>query len=388
MSCSTTTCVSVLTPPGRGAVATLVVSGPLAVRVVTGMFHAVRGRAFDTLPLDQIAFGRWQSSEAGEEVVVCRRRHDRVEVHCHGGHVAAERIAQSLAAAGCRRIDWPQWIELTEPDPIRADALIALAGATTSRTAAVLLDQASGTLRAALDALTSELDAGQTDRTLARLDDLLALAGVGRHLVEPYRVVLAGPPNVGKSSLINALLGYARAIVHDAPGTTRDAVSELAALDGWGVQLTDTAGQRSGAAALEAAGIQLARRRLEQADLVVLVFDAQCQSPLDADHELLAAWPNALVVANKCDLLSAQPAPEWLQSALLVSAQKGTNVAELARRIVERLVPRPPRSGEPVPFAPAQVDALSRARDLLAAGQVVQALQCVRALDTRPSGEC
>ena len=104
---------------------------------------------------------------------------------------------------------------------------------------------------------------------------LLARADLGRHLVRPWSVVLAGPVNVGKSSLINALAGYGRSIVHHAPGTTRDAVTAATAIDGWPVELCDTAGLRPAATPVERAGIERAQERLAQADLAVLVFDRE-----------------------------------------------------------------------------------------------------------------
>ena len=92
------------------------------------------------------------------------------------------------------------------------------------------------------------------------------MAPLGLHLARPWQVVVAGPPNVGKSSLINALAGYPRAIVHWAPGTTRDAVTVETVLDGWPVELCDTAGLRTAGDAVERAGIELARRKMAQAE--------------------------------------------------------------------------------------------------------------------------
>jgi small GTP-binding protein len=114
---------------------------------------------------------------------------------------------------------------------------------------------------------------------------------------------------VGKSSLINALVGYQRSIVFDEPGTTRDVVTAETALDGWPIQFIDTAGLRdSDADDLEAAGIALARQQLDAADLRLLVLDTS--QPRNADDErLLDEWTDALVIANKCDLPSAWLGP-------------------------------------------------------------------------------
>src|SRR6185503_7750192 len=104
---------------------------------------------------------------------------------------------------------------------------------------------------------------------------LLALAEVGLHLTTPWRVVFAGPPNVGKSSLVNALLGYPRAIVYDQPGTTRDVLTASTAFDGWPFELRDTAGLRDGISldSVEVEGVARARAQIATADLVVFVHD-------------------------------------------------------------------------------------------------------------------
>ena len=223
----------------------------------------------------------------GEEIVVCRTRAERVEIHCHGGDVAAAAIIASLVERGCQQIEWQQWVRASEPDAIAAAARIALARAPTARVASILCDQHAGALRAALDAIDAQIARGELTAARAGVDRLLARWELGRRLVEPWRVVLAGPPNVGKSSLINALVGYERAIVHSTPGTTRDVVSAATAFDGWPVELSDTAGLRSSVEPLETAGMGLARGAMQVADLVVLVRDAS-KSPSDEERR----WHN------------------------------------------------------------------------------------------------
>ncbi len=198
------------------------------------------------------------------------------------------------------------------------------------------------------------------------VEGLLTRAPAGCHLVEPWKVVLAGRPNVGKSSLVNALVGYQRAVVHPAAGTTRDVVSAATAIDGWSIELSDTAGQHAAAEPLEAASMQVARERLAAADLVVLVFDAS--TGLTAGDEAIAAqWPAALRVWNKADLLGEGATTP--RRELLVSALDGRGLDALARAIVERLVPDPPAPGQAVPFISRQVDRLEELGRLLAAGE-------------------
>ena len=202
---------------------------------------------------------------------------------------------------------------------------------------------AQGALRQALDEITKHVAAGDVTLSLAEIDALLDQAPVGLHLVEPWRVVLAGRPNVGKSSLINALVGYERAIVHATPGTTRDLVTAAAALDGWPVELTDTAGLHASDDALEQAGMSLARERLQRADLVVLVFDASSLW-LAEDEALARQWPTALCVFNKCDLLRPDDRND-VRPGRRTSAVSGQGIEELGRDISERLVSEPPSAG-------------------------------------------
>jgi tRNA modification GTPase len=360
--------VVLLTGPGRAAVASLLVEGPRATEIVAGLFHPAGRRPLGQYACGRIVFGRWQSPDEGEEIVVCRRAADRIEIHCHGGQAAAAAIIGSLVAAGCREWNWRDWTRDQAPDPIAAEAAIALAGAPTERTAMILLDQQQGALGRALDDLAARLAAGDAPGALARIERLLGWSALGAHLVSPWKVVLAGRPNVGKSSLINALLGYQRAIVHATPGTTRDVVTATTAVDGWPIELADTAGLRASGDALEAAGIERARQMLRAADLVVFVFDATAADEPD-QHELRSEWPAALRVLNKCDL--AAPGDE--RPGLRTSALQGHGVDELARAIAARLVPAAPPTGEAVPFLPEHVQALVEARAALAGGDTAGA---------------
>ena len=256
------------------------IEGPGATAAVQSQFRARSGRPLAAFPPDRLAVGRF-GGDRGEEVVVRRRADDAVELHCHGGLAAVAMIEGALMAAGCQRVAWRDWAAARHADPIAAAALTALADARTQRTAAILLDQYHGALSRAMDEIRQAIDCGRDDAARRQIDALLGRADLGRHLVQPWRVVLAGRVNVGKSSLINALAGYGRSIVHPSPGTTRDAVTVTTAIDGWPVELCDTAGLRSVGEEMgrlrpvERAGIELARARLAQADLAILVFDQQ-----------------------------------------------------------------------------------------------------------------
>jgi tRNA modification GTPase len=357
-----------LTPPGRGALATLLVEGPGALRAVAAHFRTRGGGRLTPHADGRLAIGRF-GAEPGEEVVVRCHSARAVEVHCHGGRAAAAMIEELLVCSGCQPLEWRQWLAGQDGDSFATAAQLALAEARTQRTAAILLDQYHGALRRAIEAVRAAAQRQQWQAAREQIDLLLDRAPLGRRLVEPWRVVVAGRPNVGKSSLINALVGYDRSIVHPTAGTTRDVVTTRTAVDGWPVLLADTAGLTYGSDAVERAGIDLARQQIAAADLVLLVFD-QSAAWSAADDALLAAWPAALVIHNKSDVALASAAAR--PAGLSLSALTRQGLDALTGQIGDRLVPRPPPPGAAVPFAEDQVEALQRMRQELgiAAGGV------------------
>lgn len=370
--------VAVLTPPGRGAVATVAVSGMGATAVVDKLFSPASGRTLAEAVIGQILFGRW-GGFAGEELVACRHSDDEVEIHCHGGEAAVSSVLASLVDRGCRQVDWPEWIRRRTGNLIADQAIEALAQATTLRCSAVLLDQFHGALAHELELCASLLETGDdtsSQTAESRLRLLAKRANVGRHLIEPFRVVVAGKPNVGKSSLVNALAGYERSIVYDQPGTTRDVVNVRTAVDGWPVELSDTAGLRASGDALEAAGVQLALERMAAADLCLLVFDAS-EAWVDSDAELAGQWSDAVVVYNKSDLaLPPAEAPE----GMITSAIHGQGIDELFRVIGNRLVPDQPLPGAAVPFVALHEEVIGEVVRRLQTGERPEAARLLRKL--------
>ncbi len=381
------TTVVELTPTGRAAVAVLLVAGPRAVEAVEACFAAGSGRRLADLPPGRIVVGRWGGA-TGEQLVVCRRSDTRVEVHCHGGPAAVRAVIDSLVARGCAHSRWEDWLPGAEADPVRVAARLALADAPTARTAAVLVDQYEGTLAAAIRRAHDALLADRWPEASAAIDAILAWSKLGRHLTAPWRVVLVGRTNVGKSSLINALAGYTRAIVCALPGTTRDVVTLATAIDGWPVELADTAGTGPIGDELDAAAARHAAAAQEGADLVVAVEEASesanlelgrrsalPQAPGGAELGAHCARPQppearvtrTLRVVNKVDLVASRDqltsvADAESTGAVLTSALTGEGMAELAAAIGRRLVPSAPTPGTAVPFTEAQVTSLAAAR--------------------------
>ncbi len=373
----------VLTPSGRGAVAVVTVEGKEAVAFVGRYFQAANQRKLNSQPLGRIVYGHWGGhwgERDGEDLVVCRRNEKSLEIHCHGGRQSSAQIVADLTDAGCVAIDAEQWLAGQHDCPMTAAAHAAMAQATTLRTATILLDQYHGALRREIEAIVAELADGKQKEAITRLESLLQYAKLGQHLTEPWRVVIAGQPNVGKSSLINALVGYERAIVFDQPGTTRDVVSATTAIEGWPVELSDTAGLHETTDRIETAGIGLAREHLADADLVVWVLDAT-----ESDvHEKSSAWPLAeqqaqavgvsldagrtQIVINKIDLASG----EDLQG-LGTCAITGTGIESLLAAIATHLVPSTPSPGAAVPFAATHLEAIKTALSAANLGKLAPA---------------
>ncbi len=367
MSASGITRACLLTPSGRGAVAVVVVDGSESMTSVGRYFLAANGRLLDEQPLERIVYGHW-GGPGGEDLVVCRRSNDTLEIHCHGGSQSSSQIVADLSDAGCTVIESKEWMSSHDACPLAASAHLALTQATTLRTATLLLAQYHGALRSEIETLAAECEASNTHAGIARLQHLLRYAEFGQHLTKPWRVVIAGRPNVGKSSLINALVGYERAIVFDRPGTTRDVVSSTTAIDGWPVELSDTAGLHKTTDPLETAGIKLAREQLLAADLVLWVLDAVVvSSPSDCSKWDLAQQQADAVgvrldrektrlVLNKVDLTEILTHADPL--SVETCALTGVGIDQLLSTIARRLVPTVPPPGAAVPFTAAQVRAL------------------------------
>jgi tRNA modification GTPase len=350
--------------------------------VIRGLFRPLSGAE---LPDSPRAGQFWLGQVTGEiaEQVVLGVRHGLptpwLELHCHGGREGVHYLHQLLQSRGLVPCGWQEFLARGGDDVLRTAAAVALTETTTARTAAVVLDQYHGAFGAALDSIAADLAAGKIDSARALLTSLFRYAPLGRRLTTPWRVVLAGAPNVGKSSLLNALAGFQRSIVSPTPGTTRDVVTLRTALDGWPVELADTAGVRDGAEALEEQGVGMARATAAAADLCLWVLDASA-TPVRPGPDVgrVQCVVNKIDLPPAWDLGSAGDAPG-------VSARTGTGLEDLCRRVAKWLVPEPPAAGAAVPFTPRLAATVEHALQALQAGQPEQADELLRQAKVRPA---
>ena len=340
------TIAAIATAPGRGGVAVVRVSGSEAFGIaerLTGKREEGRG----------IRVGRIANVDAGV-ILSFKAPHsytgeDVVEFQCHGGTVTPRRVLEACLAAGARLARRGEFTERAflngKLDYGQAESVLDLIDAKTARAADAALEGLSGCRRRecralyeqALDLSTRlehalDIDEGelppdflpsvnsQLSTLNSQLRAAISKAAEGRLLKSGALVVLAGPPNAGKSSLLNALLEENRAIVSDVPGTTRDSIEAWIDLDGWPVRLVDTAGLRETKDAVEVEGVRRSEELLSKADLVLWLGDSPSVSRLPS---------SVLKLHPKCDLGRGE--------GLNVSSKTGEGLEDLKRAIVAKL---------------------------------------------------
>jgi len=414
------TIAAVATPPGSGGVGIVRLSGPRAAQVARTLFRPAAASFRDFTPR-QLHHGRLvspahhddpeslENEDILDEVLAVLMPgpnsftgEDVVEFHCHGGRAILAAVLETVLAQGCRLAERGEFtrraflngrLDLSQAEAV-AEAIAApgreglrLAQARLSGRLGRQIDELRARLLACKQLLCLALDFPEDDVEEASPDELDAqlapveqaihglLAGYERARAwrEGVLAVLAGLVNAGKSSLLNALLGFERAIVTPEPGTTRDYLEEPLLLHGLPVRLVDTAGLRETGDIVERQGLERSRDLAAQADIVLLVHDATL--PLQPqERELLSTLrpEGVLALCNKADLLPQGAAPAAMQElrnlgveALACSAASGAGLEELATRLQQRLAGAPP-SGELAPNL-RQSRALALALEELAA---------------------
>jgi len=360
---STDTIVAPATPPGRGALSIVRLSGPLVPAIAAELLGALPAARFATRanfrgpPGTAIDHGialyfPAPHSYTGEHVL---------ELQGHGGAVIVEALIRRALELGARRAQAGEFTQRAylngKLDLAQAEAVADLIDATSESAARAALRSLEGEfsiqvralgaqlgnvrvqVEAAIDFADEELDVlpdlslrEQLQAAARQLSALLAKSTQGRLLTEGMTIVIAGPPNAGKSTLLNRLAGHEAAIVTDLPGTTRDLLRELIQLDGMPLHLIDTAGLRAQAGdAIEAEGIRRAEDAMARADRILFVIDAAADLHASAYAAELARLPAGVPVTlllNKIDLGAQAVTPDGIESIRL-SARTGEGLEML-----------------------------------------------------------
>lgn len=379
----------VLTGKGRGAVAVVHLYGAQA-EIILGL--CFRPASDSKLRPQQIRYGLWTGVDceklASESVVVTPISDDSFEIHCHGGAAAIERILNDLESQGCTVMESP--MKSLDSELLICEATDVLSRCTTARTAAIAMDQQRGSMLSWVRKLLRRF--GEKDWLSMVRDEAartLTFESVGKVLNHPFRVVLCGPPNVGKSSLLNRLVGYDRSITFDVAGTTRDILTASTVIDGWPIELIDTAGIRSKAGVIEQEGIDQAIQVANRADLLILVDEPKDQRD-DSFHSRLRetlqdrTFRSVLRILNKFDQCETGNDSLLNTYDYCVSALCGDGMDALTSGIVSPLNQVQPPPGAAVPVTNRQSQLL---RSIVKANEEeVQHQLLIRMIDeTTPS---
>jgi tRNA modification GTPase len=364
------TIAAISTPAGEGAIALVRISGPDAILIADRIFRG--NETASALPsqtqhlgeivdpeqkhaIDQVLLSvhRAPSSYTGENVV---------EISCHGGLLVTARILEACFRAGARAAQPGEFTERAflngKMDLTQAEAVMDLIRARSDLAMRSAQEQLAGRLGRAVEQIRRDLiellahveasidfpEEGITpaegsglrprlEAIIEKIRALLATAGSGRILREGLRVVIYGPANAGKSSLLNRLLGYERAIVHKEPGTTRDTIEETVNIRGIPIRLLDTAGLREVTDDVEREGIARTARSLEAADLVLQVVDRSGPTPPGWNQN--GADNHRILLLNKSDLPEH---PDWRDvEALRICCLSENGLAGLEQAIFGRI---------------------------------------------------
>jgi tRNA modification GTPase len=367
------TIAAISTPFGEGAIAVLRLSGTETVEIAGKIFRGKKPIA-ELVPRVQ-HFGMVMEGERKLDEVLLTifytphsyTGEDVVEIACHGGVLVTRRILEVLLRNGARPAEPGEFTQRAylnhKMDLTQAEAVMDLISAQTDLALRAASEQLEGRLgerirglreafieilahvEAYIDFPDEDIDPATGEKLLAKLEAaraeievLLATADRGKVLREGLRTVIYGAPNVGKSSLLNLLLGHERAIVSARPGTTRDVIEETINLQGLPIRLIDTAGVRQTEDEIEREGMKRTHRELQRADLALHVFDASQALLEQADGltlETVLGDERTLVVLNKCDL---HQHPAWREvDAVRISCLEGSGIEALTEAVMARV---------------------------------------------------
>ncbi len=377
----TDTIAAIATAPGTGGIGIIRISGPESAAILHRLFRPHRPHS--SFQSHRLYYGTIvdRNNVVLDEVLAVfmqaphtYTREDVVELHSHGSYLVLQAILTEVLAAGARVADSGEFTKRAflsgRIDLTRAEAVIDLLQARTDSGVRLAANQLQGALydeivsirdglvdilavvEVAIDFPEDDVEILEKDRLLSTLAEkveqplqrLIGLAEQGKIIREGVKVVIAGRPNVGKSSLLNGLLREDRALVTEIPGTTRDTIEELISVHGIPVHLVDTAGIRAHDDFVEELGIERARRKLQEADLVLFVVDASVElTGPDLELYRFLEEKKRIVVLNKLDIADVTQAdrierafPDDVQ--VRIAARRGTGLDDLLDAIYQQIL--------------------------------------------------
>jgi len=397
------TIAAISTPIGHGGIGIVRLSGKEAVMMADRIFSSPKNKKLTATPSHRILYG-YIINPSNEEVVdealvsVMKSpntytREDIVEINCHGGAVPLKRVLELLIEGGARLAEPGEFTKRAflngRIDLVQSEAVLDIINSLTEQSRKAALEQLRGGLSGKIEAARNKMvdltaivetfidfpdediePASQKEleeraaEIQRHLKELIQNARHGRVLREGLKTAIIGRPNVGKSSLLNALLEQDRVIVTEMPGTTRDVIEEYLDINGFPVRIMDTAGIREAIDIAESEGVARSLRAMKDADLVLLVLDGS-NSLHDTDLELIekSSSGHSILVLNKSDLPSeiAQGSLPNDRPAVKISALKGTGLDELKNEIVRTSLQEAAGTGDAIATNIRHIKAIERA---------------------------
>jgi len=373
------TIAAISTPLGEGGIGIVRLSGKNSIEIAENIFSSPKKRTLQNMKSSSVSYGHIHNPSTGEKidevlVTVMKSPHsytkeDVVEINCHGGMITLRKTLELVLRQGARLADPGEFTRRAfingRIDLSQAEAILDLIRSKTDESRRIAIEQLHGGLSEKITALRDRLmaicvnveayiDFPEDEIETASKQDLFSsMKDIGRDIEtllktydeakffrEGLSTAIVGRPNVGKSSLLNALLQKDRAIVTDIPGTTRDVIEEYLNIKGLPLRIMDTAGIRDVKDIVEKEGVRRSLRSIENADLVIAIFD-QSEPLRDEDFEVMEKIKNktAIAVLNKCDLPAAFSQESFSSfilhpsSPLLISATTGDGLEELKEAI-------------------------------------------------------
>ena len=371
------TICAVSTPPGEGGIGIIRVSGKDAITISSQVFKPRSDKTLGSAVSHTILYGHvldQGTCETVDEALVSvmrapatYTREDVVEINCHGGMMPLWRTMALLIAAGARQAEPGEFTRRAflngRIDLVQAEAVMDIIHAKTELSHRAANDQLLGglsseiaTLRDGMISLIASVEAGldfpeedietgigqtlvdEVSNLIGRIDDLLSSTTFGRILRDGFATAIVGRPNVGKSSLLNALLKQDRAIVTEIPGTTRDVLEEYLNISGVPLKILDTAGIRHSHDVVEQEGVRRSIAAIGSADIVLVILDGS-QPLTNEDKRVLeeVKAKNAIAVINKCDLPRTLENLAWPLVHVPLSCRTGEGLADLKRAISDQV---------------------------------------------------